>query len=202
VVKVPYSNAGQGVYTITSEKELEDFLAEEKDHNYDKFIVQSLIGNSKWSSREMATGDRLYHVGSIPNKKGEIYVCDLRMQISQGPKGFELLGMYARRAKYPLADALTPEGRTSWEMLGTNLSVKAGNSWEIESERLLIFDTKDFHMLGMGVDDLIDGFVQTVLASLAIDKMAEFLVKDDYFSPMLFRSLNDDPALLKEIRMA
>jgi len=46
VVKVPYSNAGQGVYTITNEHELADFMAESFD--YDQFIVQSLIGNFNW----------------------------------------------------------------------------------------------------------------------------------------------------------
>lgn len=48
VVKVPYSNAGQGVYTILCPAELEAFMAE--DHHYDKFIVQSLVGNSSWGS--------------------------------------------------------------------------------------------------------------------------------------------------------
>lgn len=48
VVKVPYGNAGQGVYTILSKEELDAFMAEE--HHYDRFIVQSLIGSSKWGS--------------------------------------------------------------------------------------------------------------------------------------------------------
>ena len=38
VVKVPYANAGQGVWTITHGGELEDFMATE--HRYDHFIVQ------------------------------------------------------------------------------------------------------------------------------------------------------------------
>ena len=45
VIKVPYSNAGQGVYTIVTEKELDHFMEQEFD--YDLFIVQSLIGNYK-----------------------------------------------------------------------------------------------------------------------------------------------------------
>src|SRR5690606_16566093 len=36
VVKIPYSNAGQGVFTITSKKELHDFMA--MDFGYDQFI--------------------------------------------------------------------------------------------------------------------------------------------------------------------
>jgi hypothetical protein len=34
VLKVPYSNAGQGVYTITNKNELDNFLSQ--DHHYDK----------------------------------------------------------------------------------------------------------------------------------------------------------------------
>lgn len=48
VIKVPYANAGQGIYTITRQQELADFMAER--HPYDRFIVQSLIGNPAWSS--------------------------------------------------------------------------------------------------------------------------------------------------------
>ena len=48
VIKNPYSNAGQGVFTITNQKELDDFMA--TDYAYDQFIVQSLIGHYDWSS--------------------------------------------------------------------------------------------------------------------------------------------------------
>lgn len=59
VVKVPYSNAGQGVYTITSPEELAAFMAEES--RYDKYIVQSLVGNSTWSS--VQRGGAFFHTG-------------------------------------------------------------------------------------------------------------------------------------------
>jgi len=58
VVKVPYSNAGQGVFTITSPAELAAFMAEES--RYDKYIVQALVvrtggewmdGGSGWEER-------------------------------------------------------------------------------------------------------------------------------------------------------
>jgi len=38
VVKVPYASAGQGVWTITHEEELQEFMALE--HRSDRFIVQ------------------------------------------------------------------------------------------------------------------------------------------------------------------
>src|SRR5437016_3533827 len=50
---------------VTSESELNDFLA--IDHGYDKFIIQSLVGNSSWSS--MTSSGQFYHTGTIPNKK-------------------------------------------------------------------------------------------------------------------------------------
>lgn len=40
-----------------------------------------------------------------------------------------------------------------------------------ESERLLLVDRRDYNTLGLGLDDLIEAFVQTVLAVTAIDHM-------------------------------
>ena len=59
VIKIPYSNAGQGVFTIINEQELEAFMAQEIE--YKRFIVQSLIGNYNWSSTSSA--GKFYHVG-------------------------------------------------------------------------------------------------------------------------------------------
>ncbi len=42
VVKIPYANAGQGVYCITNEAELTAFM--KSNDMYDKYVVQSLIG--------------------------------------------------------------------------------------------------------------------------------------------------------------
>ena len=196
VVKVPYSNAGQGVYTITSERELADFLA--TNHFYDKFIVQSLVGNSHWSS--MTRSGQFYHTGTIPNKKGQTFVTDLRMMISGTDSGFQPVSIYARRALLPLVDELT-ESSDSWGMLGTNLSVKKEDgSWMTESERLVMMDMKDFNKLGLGIDDLIDAYVQTVLAATAIDSMAKrLLLPDGSFNRDLYTSLNSDHALINEI---
>jgi hypothetical protein len=87
VVKVPYSNAGQGVFTIVTPGELEAFMAQE--FSYDRFIVQSLIGNYHWSSTSSA--GKLYHVGTIPNAQGKTFVADLRMMVSSGEQGIRPL---------------------------------------------------------------------------------------------------------------
>lgn len=98
VVKVPYGNAGQGVYTITSPAELDTFMGER--HGYDKFIVQQLVGGRRWGAAavsgsccgvaaqaalgEGASGaavgaaaeapsfERLYHIGTVPNNRGKV----------------------------------------------------------------------------------------------------------------------------------
>ncbi|KAJ7527620.1 hypothetical protein O6H91_16G063900 [Diphasiastrum complanatum] len=196
VVKVPYANAGQGVWTITHEAELKDFM--EIEHRYDRFIVQALIGNNGWSSA--GYGGRLYHVGTIPNSKGHIYAADLRLMVGSSPEGFFPVAIYARRARLPLAENLE-SGAHSWDMLGTNLSVKnPDGSWDTETERLLLMDSKDFNHIGIGLDDLIEAYMQTVLSVTAIDSLACKLVtqKGD-FGLRLFRSLNPDPKLLAEL---
>ena len=194
VVKVPYSNCGQGVYTLTSQRELDAFM--DSEHAYDQFIVQSLIGNYRWSS--VGKEGRFYHVGTVPNRHGDIYVADLRLMVGVGEDGFRTLAIYGRRARGPLVDRL--EGGPSWDVLGTNLSVRSEKGWEAETQRLLLVDRKDFNSLGLGIDDVVDAFIQTVLAAIAIDKLAGVLTtQKGKFRMRLFSSLNKDQALIKEI---
>jgi hypothetical protein len=88
-------------------------------------------------------------------------------------------------------------------MLGTNLSVKLPDgSWTTDTSRLILMDRKDFNQLGLGIDDLIDAYIQTVLAVIAIDRMASRLMANGNFDYQLFESLNPDNALLSEIKQA
>lgn len=197
VIKVPYSNAGQGVYTIVTEEELENFM--EMEFDYDLFIVQSLIGNSDWSST--TSGGKLYHVGMIPTNKNQTYIADIRMMVSSTPNGIRPLCTYARRAEKPLVDNIL-KGIDSWSMLGTNLSIKnADGTWGSDTNRLVLMDRRDFNRLGIGLDDLIEAYIQTVLSMVAIDRMSQTLVnKQGRFRMKLFKSLNDDQSLLQEIK--
>lgn len=199
VVKVPYSNAGQGVYTITTRAELDAFMA--ADHPYDRFIVQALIGNLGWTSR--GRQGRLYHIGTVPDRHGDIYVADMRLMVGAGDDGFFPVALYARRARAPLAPAVE-EGSQSWEMLGTNLSFKRDDgSWDTESKRLLLMDSRNFNRLGLGLDDLVEGYIQTVLSVTAIDRMAQqLLTSKGKFRRKFFGSINPDPALVDEIDRA
>lgn len=174
--------------------------------HYDKYIVQSLVGNASWSS--MTRHGKFYHVGTIPNKKNNTFVTDLRMMVAGNKDGFRPICIYARRARKPLIRHLQDDPTTSWEMLGTNLSVKSpSGEWSTETARLLLMDRKDFNQLGLGVDDMIDAYIQTVLSVIAIDKMCHRLVRDrpnepgQAFDLELFKALNPDSVLWEEIAL-
>ncbi len=198
VIKVPYSNAGQGVYTIVNQAELDRFMA--MDFDYDLFIVQSLIGNYNWSST--SEGGKLFHVGTIPNNKNQTFVADIRMMVSSTEKGILPLCTYARRSEKPLVDHIS-DGTDSWKMLGTNLSFKnPDGSWNSDTNRLVLMDRRDFNRLGIGLDDLIEAYIQSVLSLVAIDKMAKTLInKQGKFRMKLFKSLNNDLSLIDEIKV-
>ncbi len=196
VIKIPYSNAGQGVFTIVQEAELDAFMKQE--FHYDRFIVQSLIGNYNWSSQ--SSKGKLYQIGTMPDNKGHTYVADLRMMVSATPLGIRPICVYARRAQKPLLNDIEM-GTESWDMLGTNLSVKnPDGSWGSDTNRLLLMDRRDFNKLGVGLDELIEAYIQTVLSTVAIDKMARMLFNSKgKFRMRLFKSLNEDPSLINEI---
>ncbi len=196
VVKNPYSNAGQGVYTIVNAEELEAFMNEK--HRYDRFIVQALIGNQEWSS--IGREGRLYHVGTVPNRRDQIFAFDLRFMVGASPEGFYPLSLYSRRARLPLERDID-NGCDSWSMLGTNLSVRTGEGeFSTEPDRLLLMDRRDFNELGIGLDDLIEGYIQTVLSVIAVDRMAESLVTGKgSFRRKHFQLINPDAALSSEI---
>ncbi len=196
VIKVPYSNAGQGVYTIVNPDELEAFMA--LDHPYDKFIVQALIGNAGWSSQ--GRDGRLFHVGTMPDKKLNLYVADLRFMVAANSDGYFPVAIYSRRARQPLKQTVEA-GESSWGMLGTNLSIKQSDgSFTTEPSRLLLVDSRDFNRLGIGMDDLIDSYVQTVMSISAIDQMAQELINSKgRFRRKLFLSMNPDETLAQEI---
>ena len=61
-------------------------------------------------------------------------------------------------------------------------------------------DRRDFNRLGIGVDDLIEAYIQTLLSVIAIDKMSiQLLTENGEFNMELFTSLNNDPNFLDEI---
>ncbi|MBW3466712.1 hypothetical protein [Arthrospiribacter ruber] len=167
VIKVPDSNAGQGVYTIVNEEELDFALSQiSKD---DLYLVQQLIHSNYLEGLD--TSKAWYHVGTIPDSKGRSYAFDLRLMMHATDEGIRPLAVYSRRSGFPLNEPL-PEGKNSWEVYGTNLSIKGEDGWTYADERLMLFDIRNFGLLGLGVDELIKGFVQSAMAVYAIDQNA------------------------------
>lgn len=195
VIKIPYSNAGQGVYTITSAEELEAFMSLEQV--YERYIVQSLIGHYQWSSGANEK-EKLFQVGTIPDRKGNIFVTDIRMMICFAAEGWKPVAMYARRAREPICPK---KPKNSWSVLGTNLSRKnEDGSWTTDPERLLLMDQRDFNRLGLSLDEIIEAYVQTVLSILAIDDMAQRLISTKgKLRQKLFQDLCRDRSLIEEI---
>ena len=198
---MPYANCGQGVYTILNKHELDLFMKD--NHKYDKFIIQSLIGEHSWSKNEQ----QYYHIGTVPDENNNVFVFDLRMIVTSDKNGFRPVSMNCRRARKPLTKDLSnlDQGISSWDMLGTNLSIKLGKTgMDTDPERLLIMDNNDFNTLGLGIDDLIDAYIQTILSVISIDKMCIELFDEsndqNKFNVDLFRQLNPDESLLNEIR--
>ncbi|RAV28656.1 ATP-grasp domain-containing protein [Sinomicrobium soli] len=169
VVKVPDSNAGQGVYTVTSEKEMKQVYETLKQYQPEKYLIQQLIYSNhiNGSDREKAW----YHVGTIPDKKNRSYAFDLRLMMHYTENGLRPLAIYSRRARLPLNKPL-PEGASSWDLYGTNLSVKQTEGWSYDDERLMLYDIRNFGNLGLGIDELIQGFIQSAMATYAIDRHA------------------------------
>ncbi|MCB0520398.1 MAG: hypothetical protein KDD27_15780, partial [Saprospiraceae bacterium] len=93
------------------------------------------------------------------------------------------------------------DSSNSWSILGTNLSFKnPDGTWDTDTNRLILMDRRDFNRLGVGLDDLIEAYIQTVLSMIAIDQMAkELMNKEGRFRMKTFKRLNDDEGLINEI---
>jgi len=179
VIKIPYSNAGQGVFIIHNRQELQEFLANAKNYSYEKFIIQELVSPK----------------GTTPDISGNSYICDLRfMTYYNGTNPVPLI-MYARKAKSPYVKGSNTSGH---DMYLTNLSEKTTAGWHTHSERLILLDIEEYPTLNMNIANLVDAYFQSVFATIAIDMMADKLY-DDGFNIELFKTLNDDPSLLAEI---
>lgn len=167
VIKVPDSNAGQGVYTVISRKELNEAM--DKISANDVYLVQQLIHSNY--SKGLDPEKSWYHVGTIPDTKGRSFAFDLRLMMHATEEGIRPLAVYSRRSRFPLNQPL-PENMNSWEVYGTNLSIKGEDGWTYADERLMLFDIRNFGQLGLGIDELIKGFVQSAMAVFAIDQNA------------------------------
>jgi hypothetical protein len=191
VVKVPYSNAGQGIHIITDRAELAEF--ESTPHGYDRFVVQELVNDVPTSAGSLPEDVQL---GTRADHRGRRFAFDLRMMVCSGPRGFEPVAAYARRARDPLGSDAPAMRR-----FATNLSSRdAGGAWTVDDSRLVPLGVAGFELLGLSLDDLIDAYVQTVLSVWAIEQMSRSLLdgRGD-FDHHAFLAESGDDALLAEL---
>lgn len=197
VVKVPYSNAGQGIYIITNERELFVFMNE--NSSYEEYIIQSLIGSEPQENGQI---ESYSHIGTKTSGSEDRYVFDMRMMVTNNDEGFHPVALYSRRAKSPLNSI---KSCTSyWDVFGTNLSYKgADGEWQSDESRLISLCRSGFESLELGLEELVEAYIQTVMSVIAIDQMAERLMnKNQGFDYDHFSSLNGDRQLLQEMSMS
>lgn len=103
---------GEDVYTVVNEAELNHFMG--LRHNYEKFVVQRLIGHADWYS---TLDDKQFrHVGTIPDSQQHSYVADLRFMVVGGSEGFLPVAIYARRAREPLGSVVDSASRLNLDI--------------------------------------------------------------------------------------
>jgi len=214
VIKVPYLSGGRGVHTIATDEDMKSFFDSQQSQQYEHYVVQALVEPLAWkssTSTSAGVGERTknYHVGTGPDESNNSYVNDIRMLVCAGEKGFQPITMFSRRARIPIAPLETyssvPGMSSSWEMLGTNLTSKSDHFFmkTTEADRLLVFDTENFSNVNLSMDDLVNGYVQSVLSVIAIDKLCRRLIKPDgEFNKEYFAELNPDSTLLEELHIS
>lgn len=194
VVKVPYSNAGQGIHMITNAAELENFMTLEE--TYEEYIVQSFIGSDWHKQKGMCD---YYHLGTSSQNPDERFVFDLRMVVANNQEGFQPVALFSRRAKKPIGSI--QKGSDYWDIFGTNLSYKSSKGdWQTDEGRLIPMTYEGFQSLGIGRNEVIEAYIQTVLSVIAIDQMADDLMNlGNGFDPIRFFNLNGDRSLVQEV---
>jgi len=95
-------------------------------------------------------------------------VHDVRFVLGSGPGGYRPLMVYARMARAPFSAAL--DGKPLAPSLVTNIAVPRGDgSFAFEYERLIVPTDEGWARLGLSESDFAAAYVQSVLATTAID---------------------------------
>lgn len=70
----------------------------------------------------------------------------------------------------------------------------------LTEQRVYCVDDDGMKSMGIGIDDVVDVFMQTVYCTLAIDNMCKKLTMEDgELNMQLLKELNPDPRLLAEV---
>lgn len=200
-VKVPHSAAGVGIYLITNEADLDDFMKEKQP--YEDFVVQALIGHRAWyqkRSNHEQLGNQLYPRPCKTPVDNLEYVYDIRFIIACGDDGWHPAYVLARRAENPLEETI-PEPGTASSVLKTNLSrIAKDGSQKLDESMALILTEETFQMTGLSLVDLVEGYIQSILSAVAVDRMCQRLMPDkEHFDLRMFQEMCPDKDLLEEV---
>lgn len=136
-----------------------------------------------------------------------MYAYSFRIVACNSPTGFKMITICCARAPAPFAkngeaaeiapNALLNKIRTVHEndVYITNIGPNPNGE-----ERSFYVDDAGMKGMGIGMDDVIDGFMQTVYSIHAIDNMCKKLTMEDgELNMQLLTELNPDPQLLAEV---
>jgi hypothetical protein len=190
----PSGSGQRSTYMVTCDADLAAFQAAEcapgAHRGRQQYIVQALLGSEQHK-----------HVGTVPDggKCGDVYAWSLHMTIAADAHagGFRAVALHGARARAPLTEDSSSDGGGG------------GNAWRImldttldgdDDDRLMMADCRGFDAMGIGLDELVDAFVQACLAAVALDGMACRLAPGGVLSaPRLLSASNQDEELLSEL---
>jgi hypothetical protein len=179
VVKGLYSNSGREIFFLMTDKDIKEF--EETEFEYDNFIYQDLIGHPNWFKNPL---DRFCHVYDR--------VYDIRFVIAYCKEGFKTIAIHSRKARRPL-NANFDEIDDFRSILLTNLAEKEGGP------RMILYDEEGVKLLGMDKYDLAECYVQSVLATIAVDSFCKKMVKNGKFDFTSYSKFNPDIKIKEQL---
>jgi len=184
VIKTPYGHAGDGIFPVVREEGLAQWrLANESGSG--RYVVQRLIGEEHRCNAGAGDADQV--------------VFDFRMMLSNGSRGFRLISTFGRKAKQRFSFPLRQESVR--DQLITNISFRdQSGQWQTDPQRVVPFNEENFGRLGLTLDDLIDAFLQSAMAMVAIDELSKELSDSEGKLDLpAFHSLNGDRELEQAI---
>lgn len=131
-----------------------------------------------------------------------LYACTIRIIACSLPSGFKMTAIRGARAPEPFASICSETNRspTSTKTLNEDAYITNIGTDDRSASRLVILDDAAMRGLAIGIDDIVDGFIQTVFSIHAIDAMCKRLTTSDgELNLQLLKELNPDPQLLAEL---
>lgn len=166
VAKGAYGYGGKEVFFLLSEENKKEFI----DSNVasKSFVYQDLIGFPHWFSFER--DERVYQIGTKDN-----FVCDFRFIIAYTvTEGFKFISMFSRKSMKSFDCAFEDVIRCPKEVLTTNLTSLPDVYTETcyYHPKILQMNDENVDLTNLTLNDLVEFYVQAVLATIACDKNA------------------------------